>query len=476
MELQVIPEARGQELDVLLVHAPYPGTLMFEAHPTSMLYAIAPFMAAQGPWTVGYMDAGASSEGFYEELKAQLPGAKVLCISTSTAAIRETARIAKEARRLRGEELLIVAGGPHEDDIDEKIAVRLREVDISIAGEAEFLLGDVLSSFLTAGRRPRDFCCENLEELATHARGVGVVSSKWWGAPESRSFGSGPVPLAEQPPRPIIDRAVRFEVFETESTLPVMISRGCSYGRCTFCAEAGGGGQETLEEFSWLEAVLRRHPDAAVYFQDSIFPKTAAVRDRLLPMLKIAGREWGCQVYLQMLSKAFVDELAAHGCSYVYTGLESADPAILKAVGKGGLSRELARQKLGWIRDAGMRVGLSLMFGTFGSDGRTLETEKSVAATIGLVVQLRGEGVEFAGVYPNLETVLPGTMLAKSLAKTGLELDFYQPPIQVEAPSFEEAGVGFNILSLRESEPVWLASLEGRYSSVVARSEPHGSM
>ena len=142
---------------VLLVHAPYPGRLKFDSQPSSLLCAAAPVVSALGALgrleEVGYLDPGAATGEFYEELERIASGGslKVVCISTSTAAIEEAARTAKLAREASRHEVLIIAGGPHEDDVEESMASRIPEVDISVGGDGEQVLWPIVQAYLDEG-------------------------------------------------------------------------------------------------------------------------------------------------------------------------------------------------------------------------------------------------------------------------------------------------------------------------------------
>lgn len=444
--LRVIPVA-SHETDVVLIHAPYPGKLMFDAHPTSMLHAIAPFVENLSDWKVGYLDPGTPSDEFYECVRQISKHARAVCISTATAAIEEAAKIAAVAREGGGDSVLIVGGGPHEDDCDIPMATRISEIDVSIGGDAEFVLDALLNGFLCQGKTPKSFCRDELPSIPTKARGKGRICCKWW-AETTGTFGKKKLNLDDVPHRPIIEKPVHFSVFDAPTTLPVMVSRGCSYGQCSFCAEGGGSDQQVQGNFDWLRALMEMNPESAVYFQDSIFPRTKVVQRELLPLLRESGSQWGGQVFLKMLSKSYVEELAAHGCTYLYTGIESAEPEILSAIGKGALSRELMLERFAWINDAGIKLGVSLMFGAMGEGGRLLETPESVDCTMGLIDQANAASISFAGIYPNVETVLPGTALARTLERAGIELDFYSMPTFEPFRVLEDGGVGHNFATI----------------------------
>ncbi|MEO1698752.1 MAG: radical SAM protein [Planctomycetota bacterium] len=432
---------------MLLVHAPYPGTLKFEAQPSSLLTAAAPLaqtLAAQGRLAeLAIVDPPSACESFFNELERILETGRieVLCISSSTAAIQEAHRVARLARKVSPRPVHIIGGGPHEDDIDVPMAERLPEFDLSVAGDGEEVLAPLVLELLDGGASAQASLDAPAILSGLELRGQGVVSRR-----DGKRFewgGGAPTSVDVVLTRPWMDKSVHFEVFPGRETLPLMVSRGCSYGQCTFCAEASGGRQRVVSSFEPLEGLLDAWPNAALYFQDSIFPTGRRVQEELLPMLAASGRPWGCQVYLPSLSERWVHALSEHGCIYLYTGIESGSPSIRAAVGKAKLGDSMVGERIGWMRDAGLRVGISLMFGVFHQDGRMLETEESVRATEALIERVYSSGVSVAGVYPNVMTVLPGTSLARSLQARGASLDFYSPPRTPALDAFEDGGVGF---------------------------------
>lgn len=436
--------------EVLLIHAPYPGRLKFQGVPSSMLAAIGPFTQANGGNGVRYLDPRGPSPAFYRQVASHLKSGKVraMCISTSTAAIGETTRLAALAANV-APEVLVVAGGPHEDSVDQKVAERVRGVHVSISGEAETALQILLEDFLGGGQCAEAFVAE-LSPFTFANRGGGgrfTVACCRWDKPHSFNFGPGRF----SDPRPLVfpERYPKFDIFEAASTIPLMVSRGCPYGKCTFCAEAiRPGGVTQTRDCSWVKDLAIQHPKAALYFQDSIFPASMDASGDLLPMLRGLGREWGCQVYLPMLTERRVAELADHGCTYLYTGVESGSPDVMEGISKSRGTGDLALQRMQWIRDHGMRAGISLMFGAMATDGRVLETGRSLRSTSELIDAVFSTGVEVAGVYPNVQTVLPGTALARGLAANGHDLNFYSMPRAPIFDGLEDGGVGYNFLTM----------------------------
>lgn len=419
---------------ILLVHAPYPGTLKFEGVPSSLFAAVGPFVEQHGGDLVSYLDPVAPSAAFDAELEALLGSGAIvaLCISTSTAAIEEAARIAATAKRL-SPTTLVVLGGPHEDDVDEKAARRIEHVDVSIAGEAEFALQALLESALSGAPTPRF--------EAIPGRFTVTTKDRTWNVTNEKPFSLRPKVLPSRFPH--------FGIFENAAvTIPLMASLGCPYGKCTFCAEAGGG-VRVAEDLAWIEELAERAPGAALYFQDSIFPSSPKSRSVLLPLLRRLGRPWGCQVYLPMTTEALLHDLADNGCVYVYAGVESGSMEVNVSVGKTKQARAVVLERMRWMGAAGMRAGVSLMFGAMSLTGEVLETTDTVAETLELCRDIESL-VTVAGFYPNVCTVLPGTQLHRGLAASGVPLDFYRMPRVREFAGLEDGEIGYNFVSLRD--------------------------
>ena len=240
-----------------------------------------------------------------------------------------------------------------------------------------------------------------------------------------------------------------------------MVSRGCSYGKCTFCAEANRDGAVIrTKDYDWVRQLASGHPNAALYFQDSIFPAGNGSSAQLLPLLRDLGCEWGCQVYLPTLTQKRVAELAAHGCTYLYTGVESGAQHVVAGIHKPDLTHELVLERMRWAAAQGLKVGISLMFGSMAVTGEILETAASLQQTRGLAENIAALGITIAGFYPNVQTVLPGTALARGLANAGHALDFYRMPRAPIFDGLEDGGVGFNFLTLWNSSPDRIALAE----------------
>ena len=445
--LPVLPPATATS-DVLFIHAPYPGALRFEGQPSSLLHAATPFLRRE-VGDPGLLDPGNASESWYEELRSQLADgrARAVCISTSTVAIEQTARIVKVVRDELGPDCFIVVGGPHEDGCDQKVASRMPGVDLSIAGNGEHVLSDVLCEFRSARQSPGEFSRGLPGRFSKRPPAGGRVqlTSPWLDRSHSADFG---VATAVRP-RAWSESIPSFAPLGGRQTLPLMVSQGCAYGRCTFCAEASRGGVLLDQDFSWVKEVVAAWPDASLYFQDSIFPSGNRVQQELLPLLRGLGRPWGAQVYLPLLREHWVSELADAGCVYLYTGVETAAESLLPSIGKREFELRAVFERLRWMVDCGMQVGVSLMLGVMNTRGELAESAATVSKTLEMARALKAEFGPRIHLYPNVQTVLPGTALARGVAEAGRGIDFYTVPRVPAFDQFEDGGHGYNFASMQ---------------------------
>lgn len=451
----VASERLAPGIRVLFVHAPYPGISKFSGEPTSLLNAITPLIeqSATGGTDprseVAVYDPDLSGAEFYCQLEEFLHSAeqlRVVGISTSTAAIEETRSICATVRRVLGSNTLLIVGGPHEDDVNIKTAARLDDVDISIGGDAEFILADIVNQFLDQDLPPSAFCRQLLSDSKVRPEvGSITLTSPWASGMKPIVRAGRPITGDDLRARARFERPANFSVFDGAPTHQLMVSRGCSYGKCTFCAEATQGGSTIMSDVAWLKEVIdAAQPGDALYFQDSIFPLHAsAVKNEVLPLLRDSGLRWGCQVFLAGLSMDRIRTLEAHGCEYVYTGLESGVQSLRADVGKLVLNDDTVASRFRDLASSRMNVGVSVMFGALAGPA-VRETPETVKATMDFARWLVDAGVKVVGFYPNVQTLLPGTPAATHFP----DVDFYSMPAFDEFHVLEDGGIGYNFATI----------------------------
>ncbi len=194
---------------------------------------------------------------------------------------------------------------------------------------------------------------------------------------------------------------------------PVMTSRGCPYD-CSFCSVTGMFGQKyrfrskerVLEE---LENVRRHDKNWVFFYDDNFCAHKNRTKELLSTMIeKKLTPHWTAQVRVEIAKDPeLLDLMKKANCHTVYIGLESVNPATLKAYNKKQSVEDItncikALHKKG-IRIHGMFV--------FGSD---LDTTDTIAETVRFAKKNDLDSVQFLILTP-----LPGTQCYRDLDRQG---------------------------------------------------------
>jgi radical SAM superfamily enzyme YgiQ (UPF0313 family) len=191
-------------------------------------------------------------------------------------------------------------------------------------------------------------------------------------------------------------------------------SRGCSFG-CSFCA---------WPQILYADHLYRtRHPDrvaeeviaqlgagySSFYFDDDTFnlgrKRTGAIADAFVK----AGisHPWAFMGRADTCDESQYETLARTGLRAVKFGVESADTARLKRIGK-NLDVERVRTSVKAVRALDIKVHLTFMFGL---PGETLET---MQRTLDLAYELDPDSAQFTVAVP-----FPGSQLHDELHEQG---------------------------------------------------------
>jgi radical SAM superfamily enzyme YgiQ (UPF0313 family) len=154
----------------------------------------------------------------------------------------------------------------------------------------------------------------------------------------------------------------QFEGLYSHPMAQAITAMGCN-GSCTFCR----AGPYRAADFGFVRRTLRRLRSlgfGAVHFDDGNFvmdpERTSALSRHILRHMDL---EWGCQtradssLHFPML----LHRMHESGCRYICTALESADQGVLDSIAKGLKVADVSKAVTS-IKDAGMKVGLYVMF------------------------------------------------------------------------------------------------------------------
>ncbi|HJV37074.1 B12-binding domain-containing radical SAM protein [Geomonas sp.] len=238
------------------------------------------------------------------------------------------------------------------------------------------------------------------------------------------------------------------------------LSRGCDFA-CAFCFDHKGGGGVRRFPMERIEQELKlfaRLGVPQVFVLDSTFNKIPSRAKEILRLIaKLApGVHFHFEVRSEFIDPEMAELFASITCS-LQIGLQSADPQVLHAVGR-GFDREDFSYRVSLLNRSGAIFGFDLIYGLPGDTPATFR-----------------DSLDFAlSLYPNhLDifplAVLPGTRLYAKAAQLGLEFPD-RPPYTVSAtPGFsreelEEAGrlaAACDIFYSRGKAVAWFNSVTG---------------
>jgi radical SAM superfamily enzyme YgiQ (UPF0313 family) len=251
---------------------------------------------------------------------------------------------------------------------------------------------------------------EHTKTLSTllRARGIKTVAggrhaghfprdaSKWFdavviGEPEPnvprvvRDFERGELKAVYAEPSPPVFRPppFRHELVDMKTNVVrlsgVEASRGCPF-RCNFCVLTGHEQyrfrpvddvvSEIRDRLQWNKNLFGVVDDSFVFLDNNLGGSTKFLRElctALVPLRKY----WGCAVTFNVLqNEELVRLMARAGCRYVYTGLESLNPASLGSMDK----KQNRLSDVARVVDHTFRAGIVMSIGLIlGADGDTNE-------------------------------------------------------------------------------------------------------
>jgi radical SAM superfamily enzyme YgiQ (UPF0313 family) len=178
-------------------------------------------------------------------------------------------------------------------------------------------------------------------------------------------------------------RPARYDLIDFSANrfrLPgIEASRGCPFS-CNFCVLTGWETYqfrpiadviaEIEHKMYWNKRLFGLLDDAFIFLDNNLGGSPRYLRD-LCEALRPLRKTWGCALTFNVLRDPdLVALMAAAGCRYIYTGLESLNPESLKAMHKG-------QNKISEVNSVIRRCfsqGILLSFGLLvGSDGDTNE-------------------------------------------------------------------------------------------------------
>ena len=192
----------------------------------------------------------------------------------------------------------------------------------------------------------------------------------------------------------------------------LLTSRGCQYS-CAFCTSGNNGVKVHNYPISRIEQELEQIVGLGIedirISDDNIMASPERLYD-VCRLLRTAGVRWRASVRVSNASGEVYEEMADSGCVEISFGVESADPEVLRVIGKGS---SVAQTELSIARAsmAGLHVRMLMMMGTPGERPETLLLNKQ------FVQKFPDAVASLAIFYP-----FPGTQIHQNPSRYGCVL------------------------------------------------------
>lgn len=303
----------------------------------------------------------------------------------------------------------IILGGAHASCFPQETLKKQPAIDAIVFGEGELTIAEVIAQIdrskslsgvngtcFRAGKRivlnkPRE-AVQNLDEIPFPARHL-LNFENYLPLPNQYKH----LPLAH-----------------------MVTSRGCPYGQCTFCFEAGRLGhryrrssvEHVVDE---IEILVDTYGVREVSFWDDNFVLGESWMNNFVDTLKKRNLDivWSCYARVNFVTKRILNKMAEGGCWNIFYGLESGNQDLLDLIRK-GITLEQSRNATRWAAEAGIEVRGSFMIGLPG------ETPEKAQKTIDFAKQLSIDYAQFC-----ITTPFPGTTLFEQAKEYGrLDMDY----------------------------------------------------
>jgi radical SAM superfamily enzyme YgiQ (UPF0313 family) len=199
-------------------------------------------------------------------------------------------------------------------------------------------------------------------------------------------------------------------------TVPIQTSRGCPFD-CTFCSVTGMFGRHYRHRSTASVVAELSHYDPKAcllfFYDDNFAANPRKTRELLKEMIRLRlGFRWSTQVRSDIArDPEMLDLMAQAGCTTLYIGFESVDPAALKEMKKNQTVDEI-RHAIREIRKRRIHVHGMFVFG-FDSD-----TPATTRATVSFALHEKIESAQFLILTP-----LPGSSFYTQMLAEGRLID-----------------------------------------------------
>jgi len=331
-----------------------------------------------------------------EEIAAQLAGFRADAVGIS--AVTACAELACELANFIKEKLNIIVfmGGPHPTCFPEAVYHDAKSMDFLVLGEGEETMLEILKVMDDKNR------WHNIDGICFLDRDKNIIRTK-----DRRVIDD--LDTIAPPARHLYDHSLYHPIPNLYRQLPatnMITSRGCPYGKCAFCYQAGKVG-----------ARYRRHSPERIVAEIKDLKSARGIREiafwddnfvinhnwikKFCGMLVYEKLDisWSCYSRVDLVNKEILDVLAKAGCWSIFYGLESGVQELLDMVDK-GITIEQGEAAIRLTHEAGIETRGSFMLALPGENPRLAKK------TIDFAIKLNLDSAQFLATYPEYGTKL----------------------------------------------------------------------
>lgn len=343
----------------------------------------------------------------------------LICFTSLTPTINIALKLAKYIKDKT--ELPIIFGGPHVSCFPEQTLKENPFINLVVIGEGEYTISDVIDYY--EGKKK----LEDIPGIAYKDKDeININAVK-----PIMDLNELPMPKRE-----FFDMKLYVPLPNQYKRLPVtnmITSRGCNYGKCTFCFSAGRLGpryrrisvDRAIEEIKYL---MKDYGIREISFWDDQFVNDKAWIDEFCDRLinEKIDITWACLARVSFVTEELLQKMAKAGCWNIFYGIESGNQELLNKIKK-GISLEQIRRAVKWTKKAGIETRGSFMLALPG------ETPEMAKKTIDFAIEIDVDYAQFC-----ITTPYPGTELfdiCKNEGQLSLTYDDYSGHKSVFIPN-----------------------------------------
>lgn len=342
--------------------------------------------------------------------------ADIIGISSLTASAAEAYDLIKFLK-MKMSGIPIVLGGMHATCFPEMTFEKVPELDCLVYGEGEKVFEEVIRSIESSGKIREDI------------RGTWIKSA------------SGEV-KKNPPPEPImnLDEILppAWELYDHKIYRPlplqykkwpvanIITSRGCPWGRCTFCFESGRASQKYRRcsperAIAEIKTLVRDFGIQEVTFWDDNFLINQKWLEEFCLLLQKENISipWSACARVNTVNEKMLEMVKAAGCWCIFYGFETGNADLLLRIKKGA-TLEQAMQAANWTHKLGIDTRGSFMLALPG------ETPDAAQKTIDFAIALDVTFAQFLTTFPEW-----GTELYDDAVKSGKIVSSYKGRTEV---------------------------------------------